>query len=36
MFERLAQRPRAVGELASTMTMTRPAVSPHLRVFKHG
>jgi DNA-binding transcriptional ArsR family regulator len=30
----LAQRPRAVGELAESLPITRPAVSQHLRVMK--
>lgn len=34
IFERLAERPRAVGELAATLPVTRPAVSQHLRVLK--
>jgi len=34
IFERLAERPRAVGELAHELPVTRPAVSQHLRVLK--
>jgi DNA-binding transcriptional ArsR family regulator len=34
IFERLASRPSAVGELASTLPISRPAVSQHLRVLK--
>ena len=34
IFERLAERPRAVGELASGLPVSRPAVSQHLRVLK--
>ena len=34
VFERLAERPRAVGELASAFPVTRPAVSQHLKVLK--
>ena len=34
IFERLAQRPMAVGKLAAGLTVTRPAVSQHLRVLK--
>jgi len=34
IFERLAVRPYAVGELASDMPVSRPAVSQHLRVLK--
>jgi DNA-binding transcriptional ArsR family regulator len=30
----LAQRPQAVGELASTLPISRPAVSQHLKVLK--
>lgn len=35
IFELLADRPRAVGELASELPISRPAVSQHLRVLKH-
>jgi DNA-binding transcriptional ArsR family regulator len=34
IFERLAQRPSAVGELAKGLPVSRPAVSQHLRVLK--
>jgi DNA-binding transcriptional ArsR family regulator len=34
IFERLAERPQAVGELASTLPVSRPAVSQHLKVLK--
>ena len=34
IFERLALRPAPVGELASTLPVTRSAVSQHLRVLK--
>jgi DNA-binding transcriptional ArsR family regulator len=34
IFERLAERPRAVGELARELPVTRPAVSQHLKVLK--
>jgi DNA-binding transcriptional ArsR family regulator len=34
IFARLAQQPRAVGELASDLPVSRPAVSQHLRVLK--
>jgi DNA-binding transcriptional ArsR family regulator len=34
VFERLAAGPRAVGELAATLPVSRPAVSQHLRVLK--
>jgi DNA-binding transcriptional ArsR family regulator len=34
IFERLAERPQAVGELASELPVSRPAVSQHLRVLK--
>ena len=34
IFELLADRPRAVGELASELPVSRPAVSQHLRVLK--
>ena len=30
----LAERPRAVGELADELTVSRPAVSQHLKVLK--
>ena len=32
--ERLAERPRAVGELAGELPISRPAVSQHLKVLK--
>jgi DNA-binding transcriptional ArsR family regulator len=34
IFERLAQEPSAVGDLAERMPVSRPAVSQHLRVLK--
>jgi DNA-binding transcriptional ArsR family regulator len=34
VFERLGERPRAVGELAAELPVSRPAVSQHLRVLK--
>src|ERR1700748_3006251 len=34
VFERLAAGPRSVGELAEGLPVSRPAVSPHLRVLK--
>lgn len=34
IFERLARRPQAVGELAADMPVSRPAVSQHLRTLK--
>jgi DNA-binding transcriptional ArsR family regulator len=34
IFERLAERPLAVGELASDLPVSRPAVSQHLKVLK--
>jgi DNA-binding transcriptional ArsR family regulator len=34
VFERLAEGPRAVGELASGLPVSRPAVSQHLKVLK--
>ena len=34
IFERLGERPRAVGELARGLPVSRPAVSQHLRVLK--
>ena len=34
IFEHLADRPRAVGELASELPVSRPAVSQHLKVLK--
>ncbi len=34
VFERLADGPRAVGELAEGLPVSRPAVSQHLKVLK--
>jgi len=34
IFERLAERPCAVGELARELPVSRPAVSQHLKVLK--
>ena len=34
IFERLAAGPRAVGELAGELPVSRPAVSQHLKVLK--
>jgi DNA-binding transcriptional ArsR family regulator len=34
IFERLARRPRPVGELAEGLPVSRPAVSQHLRVLR--
>jgi DNA-binding transcriptional ArsR family regulator len=34
VFERLAEAPRSVGELAHLVPVSRPAVSQHLRVLK--
>jgi len=34
IFERLANAPSAVGELANELPVSRPAVSQHLRVLK--
>jgi len=34
IFERLAERPRAVAELARELPVSRPAVSQHLKVLK--
>ena len=34
IFERLALRPMAVGELAGELPVSRPAVSQHLRVLR--
>ena len=34
IFERLADGPRAVGELADGVPVSRPAVSQHLKVLK--
>jgi DNA-binding transcriptional ArsR family regulator len=34
VLERLSDRPRAVGEIAAGMPVSRPAVSQHLKVLK--
>jgi DNA-binding transcriptional ArsR family regulator len=34
ILARLAERPRAVGELADELPISRPAVSQHLKVLK--
>jgi DNA-binding transcriptional ArsR family regulator len=34
VFEQIARRPRAVGEIAQELPVTRPAVSQHLKVLK--
>lgn len=34
VFERVAERPRGVGELAEGLPVSRPAVSQHLKVLK--
>jgi DNA-binding transcriptional ArsR family regulator len=34
IFARLAEHPQAVGELASELPVSRPAVSQHLKVLK--
>jgi len=34
IFELVAERPRAVGELAGDLPVSRPAVSQHLKVLK--
>ena len=34
IFERLADRPSAVGELAGDFPVSRPAVSQHLKILK--
>jgi DNA-binding transcriptional ArsR family regulator len=34
IFERLAERPAAVGEIAQDLPVSRPAVSQHLKVLK--
>jgi DNA-binding transcriptional ArsR family regulator len=36
IFERLARRPRSVGELAEQLPISRPAVSQHLKAMKDG
>jgi DNA-binding transcriptional ArsR family regulator len=35
IFERLIDRPSAVGDLARDLPVSRPAVSQHLKVLKH-
>ena len=35
IFELVAERPRAVVELAREMPVSRPAVSQHLKILKH-
>ena len=34
IFESLAEKPRAVGEIAGDLPVSRPAVSQHLKVLK--
>jgi DNA-binding transcriptional ArsR family regulator len=34
VFARVARRPRAVGEIARELPVSRPAVSQHLRILK--
>src|SRR3954447_18417564 len=34
IFERLAEQPSAVGQLANELPVSRPAVSQHLKVLK--
>lgn len=34
IFERLVERPRAVGDLAAEVPVSRPAVSQHLKILK--
>src|SRR5438309_1855957 len=34
IFERLVERPQAVGEIAKELPVSRPAVSQHLKVLK--
>jgi len=34
VFELIADRPRAVGEIAGALPVSRPAVSQHLKVLK--
>ena len=36
IFERVAARPRSVGELAKGLPVSRPAVSQHLKVLRDG
>lgn len=35
ILERLLQGPQPVGELARNFTVSRPAISQHLRILKH-
>jgi DNA-binding transcriptional ArsR family regulator len=35
VFERLSRRPMSVGRLSAGLSVTRPAVSQHLKVLKH-
>jgi DNA-binding transcriptional ArsR family regulator len=35
ILERLRDGPRAVGEIATGMTISRPAVSQHLKILRH-
>jgi DNA-binding transcriptional ArsR family regulator len=35
IFERLVEHPCTVGEIASGLPVSRPAVSQHLKVLKH-
>jgi DNA-binding transcriptional ArsR family regulator len=34
ILERLSEGPKAVGEIAATLPVTRPAVSQHLKILK--
>jgi DNA-binding transcriptional ArsR family regulator len=34
VFERVAEKPRGVGELAEGLPVSRPAVSQHLKILK--
>lgn len=34
IFERVAEKPRGVGELAQGLPVSRPAVSQHLKILK--
>src|SRR3954447_15026201 len=36
IFERVAARPRAVGEIADDLPVSRPGVSQHLKVLSEG
>jgi DNA-binding transcriptional ArsR family regulator len=36
IFERLAERPHAVTELARELSVSRPALSQHLKVLRRG